>query len=53
LLPNRLSLKTINVSEVPELADGFDMLTGMDIISLGDFSISKLAEMIHAPVAVG
>lgn len=42
VLPNGFGLRTMDVSEVPELADGFDVLIGMDIIGLGDFAISKL-----------
>lgn len=38
LLPNRMEVKNVAVSE--GILDGFDLLIGMDIINLGDFSLT-------------
>ena len=38
LLPNRMEIKNLAVSE--GVLDGFDLLIGMDIINLGDFSLT-------------
>lgn len=39
-LPNRILLPHIRVSECAEADNRFDIIIGMDIISLGDFSIT-------------
>lgn len=41
LLPNHMTVLSVQVTELPGLADG-DMLVGMDIITLGDFTITNL-----------
>lgn len=38
LLPNRMEVKNVAVTE--GVLDGFDLLIGMDIINLGDFSLT-------------
>ena len=40
-LPNRLLIQGILVSEVDALVGGCDALIGMDIITLGDFSVTN------------
>lgn len=40
-LPNNVTMKYINVTECDDLAGEFDVLIGMDIISLGDFAITN------------
>ena len=40
-LPNGVLIKGITVTEVPALSGGCDALIGMDVISLGDFSITN------------
>lgn len=39
ILPNQVQIEGINVLELPALSDGCEVLIGMDIISLGDFSV--------------
>lgn len=39
-LPNRILLPGVRVSECAEQNGRFDMIIGMDIISLGDFAIT-------------
>lgn len=39
-LPNGVGLKSINVAQCKDLAGGFQMLIGMDIMSQGDLAIS-------------
>lgn len=41
VLPNGLKIQGIVATEVPGLSGGCDALIGMDIISLGDFSITN------------
>lgn len=41
-LPNKIVIEGIAVTEVPSLSGGCDALVGMDIIGLGDFSITNL-----------
>lgn len=40
VLPNNIIIPNVRVSECADQAGRFDMIIGMDIISLGDFSIS-------------
>ena len=40
-LPNHVVVPDITVHDMEDNEDGFDVLIGMDIISLGDFSISN------------
>ena len=40
-LPNRVAISNIHVTECKDTGAGFGMLIGMDIIGLGDFSISN------------
>lgn len=39
-LPNRLVIPNVRVSKCADQGDSFGMIIGMDIISLGDFSVS-------------
>lgn len=40
-LPNEVGIKSLKVTECNSLNGPFDVLIGMDVISLGDFSISN------------
>lgn len=40
-LPNNIVIKGVRVSECADQAGRFDIIIGMDIISLGDFSITS------------
>jgi gag-polyprotein putative aspartyl protease len=40
-LPNRVVIQGIVATEVPSLSSGCDALIGMDVINLGDFSITN------------
>lgn len=40
-LPNNVVIQGVTVTEVDELSGGCDALVGMDIITLGDFSITN------------
>lgn len=40
-LPNRVVIPYVKVTEISGSVGGFDVLIGMDIISLGDFSITN------------
>lgn len=40
-LPNRFKINKITVTEVDQLSGGFNALIGMNIISLGDFSVTN------------
>lgn len=41
-LPNNVIVRGIEATEVPSLSGGCDALIGMDVISMGDFSITNL-----------
>lgn len=41
VLPNGLVVKDVTVTEIPGLSSGCEVLIGMDIIVLGDFSITN------------
>lgn len=40
-LPNRVIIQGIIATEIDELSSGCDSLIGMDVITLGDFSITN------------
>jgi len=44
-LPNGVVIQGISVTEVPALSGGMDCLIGMDIIGMGDFSITNLGNV--------
>lgn len=39
-LPNSVAIPMVRVTELPLI--GFDLLVGMDIITIGDFTISNV-----------
>lgn len=41
MLPNNLTVEGVVVTEVPALSDGCEALIGMDIITLGDLSVTN------------
>lgn len=41
VLPNNVNISDVSVTEVDALSEGCDALIGMDIITLGDFSITN------------
>ena len=41
LLPNKVNVQGLRVTECSDLMGGFDILIGMDVISLGDFAITN------------
>ena len=42
ILPNRILISGVKVSECSEQAGDFDVIIGMDIITMGDFSITNV-----------
>jgi hypothetical protein len=42
ILPNRVRVDGVRVAEVPQLTGNADILIGMDIITIGDFSITNV-----------
>ena len=42
ILPHRVRVDGVRVAEVPQIAGNADMLIGMDIITLGDFSVTNV-----------
>jgi len=42
ILPNNVRVEGVRVTEVPQMAGNADMLIGMDIITLGDFSVTNV-----------
>ncbi|MCK4676717.1 MAG: SEC-C domain-containing protein [Bacteroidales bacterium] len=42
ILPNKVRVNGVRVAEVPQLTGNVDMLIGMDIITLGDFSVTNV-----------
>ena len=42
ILPNKVRVDGVRVVEVPQIAGTADMLIGMDIITLGDFSVTNV-----------
>lgn len=44
LLPNNITIPQVRVSECADQAGRFDIIVGMDIISLGDFAITGQGE---------
>lgn len=44
-LPNNIRFAGITVGEIADTVGGFDVLIGMDIITMGDFSISNVGGM--------
>lgn len=43
ILPNKVRVDGVRVAEVSQIAGKADMLIGMDIITLGDFSITNIS----------
>lgn len=43
ILPNKVSVEGVRVVEVPQITSDFDLLIGMDIITLGDFSVTNVS----------
>ncbi len=43
-LPNGVGIKSMRVTETPQLAGPFDILIGMDIINIGDFAVSNFGK---------
>jgi hypothetical protein len=41
-LPNGFAIPFVRVTEAPDVVGNFDIIIGMDIINLGDFSITNL-----------
>ncbi len=41
MLPNQVGLKSINVAEIKEIRGPYEVLLGMNIIGMGDFTITK------------
>lgn len=41
MLPNKLRIIDLPVSEAPSLGGNFDVLIGMDVISSGDFAVTQ------------
>ncbi len=44
VLPNRVGIPGVRVTECPDIADGFGVIIGMDIIGLGDLAITNSAD---------
>lgn len=44
VLPNNLSVNVFKAVEAPTIAGGGDILIGMDIIALGDFSVTNVGQ---------
>lgn len=42
ILPHKVRVDGVRVAEVPQIAGTADMLIGMDIITLGDFSVTNV-----------
>jgi hypothetical protein len=42
ILPNKVRVNSVRVAEVLEITGGADILIGMDIITIGDFSITNI-----------
>ncbi|MBU0708449.1 retroviral-like aspartic protease family protein [Patescibacteria group bacterium] len=40
-LPNKVALTYVRVTECEELHGGYDLLIGMDVISIGDFAVTN------------
>ncbi len=43
ILPNKLEVNGVRVVKVPQIAGKADILIGMDIITLGDFSVTNVS----------
>jgi predicted aspartyl protease len=41
ILPNKVRVNSVRAAEVPQIAGAADILIGMDIITLGDFSVTN------------
>jgi len=44
ILPNKVRVDNIRVAEVPQLTGNADILIGMDIITIGDFSVTNVGK---------